>query len=237
MKLPVQNVVLLVLMCASATLAWAMRPTIYLANLRPKVNLEQIVPRQFDGWHELHESTSLIINQQQTELLKKLYSQTLSRLYINTEGTIVMLSIAYGANQSDAVALHYPEICYPAQGFEIISNTNNMLNTKFNNINVKRLITKLMNRTEPVTYWSTLGDSVVQAGTETKLAQLHYGIKGKIPDGLIVRVSTISTQTKDAFQTQDKFIQAMIAAMPPQTRLRFAGIPLSTPTGSNQGVL
>ena len=38
-----------------------------------------------------------------------------------------MLSIAYGKNQSDALQLHKPEICYPAQGFTLLAKQNTPL--------------------------------------------------------------------------------------------------------------
>ena len=33
-------------------------------------------------------------------------------------GRQIMLSIAYGEDQRDGMKLHYPEVCYPAQGFQ-----------------------------------------------------------------------------------------------------------------------
>ncbi|MBP9830711.1 MAG: EpsI family protein [Polaromonas sp.] len=225
MHLTLKNLTLLALMLASAAWAWAMRPTTYLAEMRPKVDLAQIIPSQFADWRELKQSNRQIINPQQDALQRKLYSQTLARSYINSSGAVVMLSIAYGANQSDAVALHYPEICYPAQGFQIISKNHAILTTEFADLPVKRLITKLGNRTEPVTYWSTMGDKVVKAGLQTKLAQMSYGMNGQIPDGLIFRVSTIGPQTEEGFTTQDSLVRKLLAAMPEQTRVRFAGSP------------
>lgn len=51
--------------------------------------------------------------------LDKLYSQTLTRTYINNDGYRIMLSVAYGENQlsSDVTQVHRPEFCYVAQGF------------------------------------------------------------------------------------------------------------------------
>jgi EpsI family protein len=135
-----------------------------------------------------------------------------------------MLSIAYGENQSDGVALHYPEVCYPAQGFQLISIAPSVLDTQFGTIAGKQLMTRLGNRSEPVTYWTTLGDKVVPGGIRTKLAQLEYGFNGLIPDGLIFRVSSIDNSPQKGYADQQQFAQELLAAMSSSTRLRLAGL-------------
>jgi EpsI family protein len=223
MKILMKNYVLLAVMLLMATIAWAMRPTILIADRYPQVNLEEMVPRQFFQWKELRQSTGQIINPQQIEKLKKLYSQILSRTYIREDGITVMLSIAYGVNQSDGVALHYPEVCYPSQGFQLLSNESATLNIGISSIPVKRLTTKLGDRAEPVTYWVTLGDYVVQEGIHTKIAQLKYGFKGQIPDGLLFRVSSINFDANSAFNTQTEFIRDLMQSLSNESRIRLIG--------------
>lgn len=215
---------MLVMMLAAGAVAHALRPTVYLADKRAKVELEQLVPSQFGDWQELKQSNGQIINPQQTALLEKIYSQTLSRTYVGKNGVIIMLSIAYGANQSDGVALHYPEVCYPAQGFQLQSNQLAEIETKFGSIEGRRLMTRLGQRNEPVTYWSTLGDKVVRGGMKTKLAQLDYGFNGFIPDGLIFRVSSINREATKGYADQSLFIADLIEALPPASRQRLAGL-------------
>jgi EpsI family protein len=195
-----------------------------MASQREKVDLESLVPKQFGNWRELEQTTGQIINPQTSPILQKLYTQTLSRSYANSKGKVIMLSIAYGANQSDGVALHYPEVCYPAQGFQVISEAPAVLDTQFGTIAGKQLMTRLGNRSEPVTYWTTLGDKVVQGGIRTKLAQLEYGFHGLIPDGLIFRVSSIDSNPQSGYADHEHFVQELLAELPPATRLRFAGL-------------
>ncbi len=129
-----------------------------------------------------------MVNPVQKETMARIYSQTLTRVYRNTAGESIMLSIAYGADQSDDKQMHYPEICYPAQGFQVLSRQNDVVKTDFGNIRVKRLLTS-GGRTEPLTYWSTVGNKVVNGSSgETKIEQLSYGFRGDIPDGLLFRV-------------------------------------------------
>lgn len=218
------NFIMLACMVLAALAAWVLRPTELIANSRPKVELEQIVPRAFGAWQELPQTSVQIINPQQTELLQKLYTQTLSRSYVNEDGSVVMLSIAYGANQSDSVQLHYPEVCYPAQGFQVLWNRRGLLTTKYGDIPVRRLMTKLGARSEPVTYWSTLGDKAVIGGINTKLAKLQYGFEGKIPDGLIFRLSSITQDANKGLALHERFARDLATALPASVRARLTGI-------------
>lgn len=217
----------LVLMVATSIAATAIKPTELLAATRGDAKLEDIVPTKFGEWRELESSGKLVVNPQQTELLKKLYSQTLSRTYVRADGGVIMLSIAYGNNQSDGLALHYPDVCYPAQGFRVTQSQYGTLTTNMGTIRVKRLATELGNRKEPLTYWATIGDGVVQGGTETKLAQLHYGFRGQIPDGLIFRVSSITRDTELAYKLQEQFVTDLLTAIPASQRKFLSGISAS----------
>ncbi|MBK7051102.1 MAG: EpsI family protein [Rhodoferax sp.] len=160
-------------------LPWATHPHILLADQRSKIDLEHLLPKEFGDWRELQQSKAQIINPQQTALLQKLYTQTLSRSYVNSDGVVIMLAIAYGANQSDGVCIALPRSVLPGPGFQMLSKENGTLSARLGDIPVKRLMAKLGNRSEPVTYWSTLGDQVVRGGIQTKLAQIQFGLKGK----------------------------------------------------------
>lgn len=228
MKTSTQNLIqrwlMLALMAGTAACAYTLTPRLYLADQRAKVELNLLIPADFGDWRELKQSSGQIINPQQTALLEKIYSQTLSRSYINSQGVVVMLSIAYGASQSDGVALHYPEVCYPAQGFQLQSNQTAQIETKYGTIDGRQLMTRLGQRNEPVTYWSTLGDTVVRGGLKTKIEQLRYGFNGFIPDGLIFRVSSINREATKGYADQSLFIADLIEALPPASRQRLAGL-------------
>jgi hypothetical protein len=113
---------------ASLAAAYA-KPTIRLAETVPMPALEQIIPSQVGVWHEERTSVGAVIDPQIQSELKRIYTQILSRTYINDRGERIMLSIAYGKDQSDTTQVHYPEICYPAQGFQIASTREEILST------------------------------------------------------------------------------------------------------------
>ncbi|MDO9149912.1 MAG: EpsI family protein [Methylotenera sp.] len=220
----IRNIIIAVLMFITSGVALALRPTERIADEGPAVDLETIIPKQFGDWQEEPLRVSQIVNPQQKQVLDEIYTQILSRTYINNKGERIMLSIAYGADQSDAKQLHYPEVCYPAQGFQIISSKYDEVITSVGNVRVKRMMAILGDRTEPVTYWSTVGNKVVVGGKETKLEQLRYGFKGKIPDGLLFRVSSINNDPAEGYMLQDDFLNQIVTSMPINNRLRIAGI-------------
>lgn len=223
MKARIKSLVILVLMLSAAAIAMAIKPTEIMAKSRGKLDLETLVPASFGAWKQIEQSGQ-VINPQQTELLKTIYSQTLSRTYVNAQGVGIMLSIAYGENQSDGLALHIPDVCYPAQGFRVNSNVKGSLNTPLGTIPVSRLETELGKRKEPLTYWTTIGNKAVQGGTARKLEQMQYGFKGQIPDGLIFRVSNITADSKLAYELQQQFVSDLLAALPTEQRQFISGI-------------
>lgn len=215
-------------MFAAAGLALALKPTHKIADAGPKVDLETLIPETFGDWKIDATITPLIANPEQEAMINKIYSQTLTRTYVNVRGERVMLSIAYGGDQSDNMAVHKPEVCYPAQGFQILKNPAIVsFATGEGSIPVKRLVAGQGRRIEPITYWTTVGDTVEVSGLKWKLQQLKYGLTGKIPDGLLFRVSSIQTDETAAYRIQDDFTREMLQAMSPQARERIVGRPVA----------
>jgi EpsI family protein len=190
----------------------------------PKFLLEDTVPRQFGEWQELPAQTVQVVNPQTQDILDKLYSQVLTRTYANAKGYRIMLSIAYGDDQRGALQAHKPEVCYPAQGFKLESNEEASLPTQFGAIPIRRLSTSLGQRKEPVTYWFTMGDTTVKNRFQQRLVQVKLGLTGQIPDGMLVRVSSIDASPQQAFEAQDAFANAMLAAVSPADRVRLGGL-------------
>lgn len=224
MKLSVKSIILLALMLLSAALGAALRPRISLADERAPIDLATMVPLAFGDWREEPNLYAQVVNPQQKSVLDKVYSQTLSRTYVNAQGYRIMLSIAYGKNQSDALALHKPEVCYPAQGFQVMSKQSMVLDLPGGKLPVKRIETSGgAQRYEPVTYWTMIGEVAVIAGTEKKLAEMHYGLRGEIPDGLLFRVSSIDRDSQHAFPLHESFVTDILASMPAPIRKKFSG--------------
>lgn len=215
-----------VLMVLVALLSQVGKPVHKLAEKRGKFDLEQVIPERFGDWRLLRTGGVVLPDPSVVANIERVYTQTLSRAYVNSLGSVVMLSIAYGDDQRAAMAVHYPEVCYPAQGFQVRSNRRDILITSHGALPVRRLETELSRqRFEPVTYWVTIGDRISLGGLERRLIELEYGLQRIIPDGLLFRVSSINRDTIQAFRDQDAFTRDLLAAMPVSSRNWVAGDP------------
>jgi EpsI family protein len=219
-----RSLVIAILMFAASAGAGVMRPTIRVADLGPKLDLEAIVPRQFGDWREEPQPVAQVVNPQQKELLDRIYAHVLGRTYVNARGYRIMLSIAYGGEQNDNSQVHKPEICYPAQGFQIWRNEAGVVATRYGEIPVKRLLATLNQRREPITYWTTIGEQAVRNGIHKKLVEMSYGLTGKIPDGLLFRVSSIDADAGVAYTMHQNFIDQLLDAAGPDARKRLSGV-------------
>jgi EpsI family protein len=200
----------------------ALKPTKHIADQGPKINLETLIPQQFADWKVDESIVPIKVSPDLQAKLDQIYNQTLSRTFVNSRDERIMLSIAYGGDQSDSMQVHKPEVCYPAQGFQILKLVTGMFDTGFGHIQVKRLLATQGARVEPIIYWLTIGDTVAVNSLKWKLAQLKYGLTGKVPDGMIFRVSSLGEEMA-AYPVQEDFIRALLKALPPENRKRLIG--------------
>lgn len=213
-----------VLMSVTAASANHIRPAHYFSDTRGTRKIAQIVPASFGSWKQL-DLVGGIVNPQQQQLLNELYSEQVSRTYVSDQGYRIMLSIAYGKNQNDSFQVHLPEICYPAQGFQVTSSTPTTIDTTFGGIPAKQLKTTYQTqRIEPVTYWTTIGNHAVKSGMDKKFKEMQYAMDGQIADGLLFRISSIDPDVTRAFSMQKEFVSAMMATLSAEDRLRLAGL-------------
>jgi EpsI family protein len=223
--LPVTRVlVLLALIIAAAVAGEVMRPTDRLSERKARIVLDRQIPESFGEWRVDSSIRPVVPDPGLQAMLDTLYSQTLARTYVNRQGERVMLSIAYGSDQSnEATAVHRPEFCYSAQGFKVQALGKESLKVGSTTVPVARVLAQLGQRNEPITYWVTLDESAALPGLTRKLEQIRYGLKGQIPDGMLVRVSSISAVNKDAYALQQTFLEQMYAAVPAEVRGRYFG--------------
>jgi EpsI family protein len=212
------------LMCGTSAASISLQPNRTATAKGTAMSLETIVPKDFGEWTELPIRVAEVVNPQTKELLDKLYSQLLSRSYVNKDGYRIMLSLAYGDDQRGGLQAHRPEVCYPAQGFKLGKMEDGRLGTAYGDIEVRRLNTAMGERVEPVTYWLTVGSQVIQTKLDTRIAQIRLGLTGQIPDGLLFRVSSIDADSERAFSIQQKFVADLMSAVPDASRKQLSGL-------------
>ena len=211
-------------MFAAAGMALALKPTAKLVDAESQVNLETLVPAQFGDWKIDETIATLLVTPELQKVIEETYSQTLTRTYVNSAGKRIMLSVAYGGSHGEGMQTHKPEICYPAQGFQVVKDTKPaVLSTQYGELPINRLVAAQGARNEPITYWVVVGDQQTQFGLKMKLAQMRYTLTGVIPDGMLVRVSSIDRDESGAYDNQTDFIRAMLASMRDNERERITG--------------
>ncbi|HET6264688.1 MAG TPA: EpsI family protein, partial [Usitatibacter sp.] len=186
-------------------------------------DLERLIPAQFGDWRVDAGEAPVAPSPDVQANLDRLYGEVVARTYVNSQGDRMMLTIAHGGDQSDALKAHRQEVCYRAQGFEIRGLQHGSFSTAGRTIPVTRMLAVRGDRSEPVTYWFTMGDRVVLGRLERLRVQLAHGLAGRIPDGMLVRVSSLSTDPARAFAAQDAFMDAIVAAVPAAQASRLVG--------------
>lgn len=224
MSLLRKSLLMLALMLAVAAIAYAMKPTKKLVDLQPREKLEILLPMQFGDWRAVPTSNVILADPQMRENLERIYTETLSRTYVDSSGRQIMLSIAYGEDQRDGMSIHYPEACYPAQGFQAKASRNDQLVTPFGTIQVKQLEMVLGQRREFVTYWTMIGEFQSIGKMDKKLKEIRYSLKDLIPDGLLFRVSSIGGDADRAFRDHRAFVDALLGVVSQEARKRLAGV-------------
>lgn len=219
-----KNLVLGALMLCAAGLAVVMTPSKALVDKAKEVDLEAMFPEQMGDWREDEQIVQLLVTPELQKVIEETYSQTLSRTYVGAGGKRIMLSVAYGGTHGEGMQTHRPEICYPAQGFQVVKEVApSVLDTPYGPLTIKRLVAQQGARNEPITYWVVVGNQQTQFGLGMKLAQMRYTLTGVIPDGMLIRVSSIGADDSVAYADQENFIRSMLAVLKPADRERVFG--------------
>lgn len=219
--------VIVSLLCLMAGVIWLNPKPDASGFEREAVVMENWIPHSFGGWR-LDDTVNVgplsLIAAAESETV---YVQTLERIFVDDDGRRIMLSLAYGDRQEGDLQAHRPEFCYKAQGFQLSALHDIELATVQGVIPLRRMEARRPGRSEPVSYWLTIGDRPALPGFHRKLAQLRHGLTGKTPDGLLIRVSSLDENPEQAYALHNEFIMTLIESLPPDLRRRLAGAPRS----------
>lgn len=215
----------------TATMAHVLAPRELMARTATAPPLETVIPRQFGTWRIIPEISPVRpvdpdAYVQADPLSAKVYSQEVGRAYSDGQGHVIMLMVAYGPVQNYRLKAHRPEICYTANGFRISDKVDAPISYRSGGqpIRATRLIAERESRFEPVTYWIRVGNDVANGVVSQQLSRLKYGLRGLIPDGALIRVSTIGLAQEASFELQNKFIHDLLSAVPSEELKFFTGV-------------
>ena len=215
----------LVLVCSfAAAAAMAMVPRRGAADSADAPVLEAMIPARFGSWTIDPRVVPVLPSADLQKVIDQTYDQTLARTYVNADGYQIMLSIAYGGRRNQGMDIHRPEICYPAQGLALRSDTvDAQLVLDAATLPIKRLVAGIGSRNEPISYWLVIGRSVASFGYGHRIALLKYGLTGRVPDGMLVRVSSVDKNEARSFAMQDVFLRDLLSAVSQGDRQRLLG--------------
>jgi EpsI family protein len=216
----------------AALLADLLAPRVLIARTAPSHDLVDVIPKRFGEW-TFDPGIGLVtpapekadgVEDAQPALFG-IYNQVVGRGYRNANGDIVMLMVAYGSTQDFRLKAHRPEFCYIAAGFRIIDKTDAAVPYRdgARPILVTRMTAVKGSRLEPVSYWMRVGDELTRGVIDRQMVRLNYGLRGIIPDGALVRISTVGLSPVDSFRLQDQFIRDFLAAVRPEDLRFFTG--------------
>jgi EpsI family protein len=216
----------IVAMFAATAAAVVMKPRQLMALSQKELYLEKALPVAFGQWRAAP-GVRLVEPPGSDTLSHEIYNQEVARGYVDAEGHVVMLLVAYGESQSERLQLHRPEICYAAQGFSVSRPIDASLSYGGSDrpLVLRRVMTWREERIEPITYWMRIGYDVSEGLLERQRLKLEYGLRGLIPDGALFRVSTLGIAQMESYRIEDQFIRDLIAAVDPTMRAFMVGAP------------
>ena len=213
-----------VLMGLAIGASYGLKPSRFWFSTQGELNLDASVPKQIGAWRMVETAALPMVDPTVEASLQALYSQTLNRVYVDGSGRYVMVSLAYGKNQSAwNTAAHRPEFCYSGQGFQIEPHGIHSVALSGHSIETAHFVGSKQGRVEAVTYWVTLADTVALPGWRRKLQQLKFGLQGFIVDGMLVRVSSLGADMPLEFEAQAEFVKDWERVMAGAVKARFFG--------------
>lgn len=202
----------------AAGIAAARQPSIRVDYLG-KDKLERVVPEKIGRW--TYVSSSGLVVPPEDQLSRALYSQLLTRVYAADDGSAMMVLVAQSGSQTGILQIHRPEICYNAGGYALSGMAPHAVNLPLGDIPAMSMAATNGARTEQLVYWTRIGNHMPTSWRQQRMAVAIDNLKGRIPDAVMVRVSTISNNRSAALGAIDEFISAMLNPMTPAVRRVF----------------
>lgn len=174
-----------------------------------------LIPSQIGGW-KVAATAGLVDASADDTKAADGYDQLVTRLYAGEGLPEMMLLVAYGSTQGGSLQLHRPETCYPGQGFRLDQFHEG--SARFGNskpIATRTFTARRDDRIERVTYWTRIGDDFPRSTAGEYGAILRSVVAGFVPDGILVRFSTIGSDIAASDKAIAAFSATMVAGLPP----------------------
>jgi len=173
-----------------------------------KAKLDDLIPATVGPWRFANRAGIVV---PEAEGPVDGYDQVLTRVYQGDGLPAIMLLIAYGSTQGGSLQLHRPETCYPGQGFRLGGLREVDLDVRAGSpVHGRAFTASRDDRTEQLLYWTRISNTFPRNTAEEYGAIIRTVLTGVIPDGILVRVSTIAPDASASMAALERFAVAMI---------------------------
>jgi EpsI family protein len=182
-----------------------------------KTRLDSLVPPRVGDWQWVA-NTGIVTTTETGEAGG--YDQQLMRVYAAPDLPRIMLLIAYGSTQGGSLQLHRPETCYPGQGFALAGfrDVDLALGTPATTVSARAFTARRDDRIERLLYWTRIAAAFPRNTAEEYRAILSSVVTGTVPDGILVRVSTLGADIAESDRGLARFAADLVGTASPQAR-------------------
>lgn len=176
-----QMLLLLPVLLASGALAWwlSLRPA-----QAPDVRGLAQLPSTLNDWTAM----DLEIDQSVSDMLRA--DANVQRAYLHPQGYAVYVYVGYYGTERGGVPEHTPDICYPAQGWQILSGRNIRIGGR-EGLSAREFVVEKGGERRLVHFWyRTRTASGITSTFGLQLRQFWGRVTSNRGDGALVRLST-----------------------------------------------
>lgn len=203
------------LFAGSAGVTYARQPSNRVDYLG-SAKLDTMIPKTIGSYK--FATTSGLVVPPEDGLSDALYSQLLTRVYVDGVNAPIMLLIAQSAAQTGLLQVHRPEFCYPAGGYALSPIVQRTVRTRARDFAVNQLTATAPGRIEQILYWIRVGDATPPTWAQQRLAIAIDSLKGIIPDAVLVRVSCVDADGASSVTRLADFVEKLIDGLPRDKR-------------------
>lgn len=187
-----------------------------------KEALDKLIPLQIGSW--TYRDASGIVLPPPDALSDSLYSGLVTRTYVAFDRLPIMLLVAYSNVQDGMLQVHRPEFCYPAGGYRLSPTVvESVPNGVGGIIPANTFSADGVSRTEQIMYWTRIGNRFPSSWLDQRIAVVRANLDGLIPDGMLVRISTLAPDMATAQADMTSFAAELVKSASPAARRLILG--------------
>lgn len=173
----------------------------------PAPKFRAAIPSKIGGWSS-RRSAELVLPE--LDGGEKLYENLETRIYEGKDLPSIMFLVAYSSRQLNDIQVHRPEVCYPVAGFPIISTKPTIFNFRQTEISARDVVADRGGYIEQILYWVRVGGHFPTTWVDQRIVMAVDSLKGRLPDGVLVRFSIIQERNYDGLTVLESFATQLL---------------------------